>query len=147
VYSRKCLLYWLRWHLVVKTSSLTVKKPKSASWYYSLRMWRHIGIWHWSWLSEPNNYVNAPASGVRIQNTVNTGHSSQQRMNGPLSSTSWKFWGHFDTGPCGCQSGIGSYCIMLSQCTMTCSIIWMALCELQWRWRLLGRKTYTSLWS
>jgi len=41
-YSRECLLYWLHWHLVVKTSSLTVKKPKSAWRYYWLWMWRSL---------------------------------------------------------------------------------------------------------
>ena len=50
-------------------------------------------------------------------------------MNGPLWSMSWKYWGHFDIEPCRCRGGIQSHCITLSQCTITCSIIWTAWCE------------------
>ena len=81
LYSREYLLYWLHWHLVVETSSLTVKKRKSASQYYLLWMWRHVGTQHWSCLSKSTNYENSPASGSKIQNTGITSHSSQHRMN------------------------------------------------------------------
>jgi len=129
-YSRECLLYWLHIHLVVKTYSLTVKKPQSALQYYLSWMWRHIGTQHWNWSKLSTIYENLHASGSTLQNTVNTSHTSQHRTNGPLRSTSWMYWGHSDIGPCGCQRGIQSHCIMLSQCTITCSIIRMTLCEL-----------------
>jgi len=100
-------------------------------------------IWHWSWSRQPTDYQNLPASGSRIHTPENPGHPSQHRMSGPMSSTSCKFRGHSDIGPCGCQRGIWSHCITISQSTTTCLIIWMALCELyQWR-RLHGRKTGT----
>jgi len=75
------------------------------------------------------NYENPPGSGFTIQNTVYTSHCSQHQINGPLSSTSWKFWGHSDDGSWGWWRGIWSHCITVSQPTMTCSGIWMALCE------------------
>jgi len=86
-------------------------------------------------------------SGFKIQNVVNNGLCSQLRLNGWLSSISWKYWGHFDIGPCGCRRGIQSLCITLSQCPMTCLITWMAWCEHWPRKRLNGRKTCSSLWS
>ena len=146
-YSRECLQYRLRWHLVVETSSLTVKKPESTSAYFRLWMWSHGGTQHWRYSSAPTDYGNSRASGSKIQNTVITGHSSQHKMNGRLSSMSWKYWDHSDIGPSGCQRGIQSHCITLSQCTMTCLITWMALCELWLRRRLNGRRTCSSLWS
>jgi len=149
-YNRECLLYWLTWHLVIETSSLTVKKPMSALQYYLLWMWRHIGTWHWSYLSEPTDQENSPASGSKIEHTVITGHSSQLRMNGLLSCTScmsWKCWCHSDIGPCGCWWGIQSHCITLSKRTMTCSIALMASCELWLRRRLNGRIICSWPWS
>jgi len=68
-------------------------------------------------------------------------------MNGPLWSMSWKYWGHFDIGPCGCQRGIHSHCITLSQGTMTYLIIWTCWCEIRLRRRLHGRNTCFYLWS
>jgi len=66
-YSRECLLYWLCWHLVVETSSLTVKMPKSALRYFRLWMWRHVGSLHRSCWSTHTNYGNSHASGFQIQ--------------------------------------------------------------------------------
>jgi len=129
-YSRKCLLYRLRWHLVIKMNSLTVKQLKSASWYHLLLMWRHVAIRHWSCLIKPTDYKNSPTSGCRIQHIVNPGHSSQHRMNGPLSSTSWKCWGHSNTGYCRCRTAIWSHFAELSPSTKTCSIMGMVLWEL-----------------
>jgi len=145
-YSRVCLLNWLCWYLVVETSSLTVESAQFALRQYLLGMWRHIGTRHGSCSSKPTDYVNSDASGSTFQTTVITGHSLQHRMNGPLPGTSWKLWGHSNIGPCGCQCGIWSDCITLSQTTMTCSIFWMVLCELWLRRRLNWRKTYSSLW-
>jgi len=146
-YSRECLMYWLRRHLVVETSSLTVTKWKFASRYYQLWMWRHSGTQHWRRSSVPTDYGNSQASGSKIQNTLNKGHFSQHKMSRPLWSMSWKYRGHFDIGPCGCQRGIQSHCIMLSHCTTTYSITWMAWCVLWLRRRLHGWKTRSSLWS
>jgi len=143
-YSRECLRYWLLWRLVVKTSALTDQMPKTASRYYLLWLWRHIQTQHWSCLSEPTDYKNSPKSGCKIQNAVITGYSSQPRMNGPLSSSSWKFWGQCNIRPCGCPRGIWSHCITLSQTTMTCSILSMASCELWLRRRPNGRKTCSA---
>jgi len=103
-------------------------------------MWRQIVTWHWSCFREPTDYENSPTSGFNIQNTVISVHSSQHRMNGPFSSASWKSWGHSDFGPCGWPRGILSHFILLSQSTMTYSIIWMASCELWPRRWLNGRK-------
>jgi len=64
-----------------------------------------------------------------------------------MVSTSWKSWGHSDTGPCGCQKGIQLLCITSSLSSMTCSLIWTALCKLQLGRSLKGRKTYTLLWT
>ena len=146
-YSRECLLYWLHWHLVVETSSLTVKKPNLASRYFWLWMWRHFATQHCSWSSAPSDYGNLHTSGSKIEHTLITGNFSQLKMNRPLWSMSWKYWGRFDFGPCGCRRGILSHCITLSQCTMTCSIIWMAWCELWLRRSLHGWKTWSLLWS
>jgi len=126
LYNRECLLYWLCWHLVVETGLLTVKNPKSTSQYSLLYMWRDFAIWNCSWLSKPTDHENLPTSGSRIQHTGITGDSSQPRMNGPLSITSWRIWGHSYTGPCRCRQGLGSHCIMSSPSSMTCSIIWIA---------------------
>ena len=146
-YSRECLQYWLRWHLVVGTSSLTGKRPWFASLYYRLWMRRHGGTQHWRCWGAPTDSGNWHTSGSNIHNTLITGHFSQLMMSGPLWSMSRKYWGHFDIGPCGCQRGIHSHCIILSQCTMTCLILWTAWCELWLRRRLHGRKTFSSLWS
>jgi len=129
-YSRACLRCWLYWHLVAETSSFTVEKRKSVSQYFELLMWRHIGTQHWSWSSASTDYGNSHVSGFKIQNALITSHFSQLKMNGPLWSMSWKYWGHFDIGPCGCPRGIQWHWITLSQCRMICSTIWMAWCEL-----------------
>jgi hypothetical protein len=84
--SRECLLHYIHWHLVIESSSSTVKKPTSASQYYRFWMWRQFGTRHYSCLSETSNYENWAATDSKIQNWVITDHSSQQRMNGPLSS-------------------------------------------------------------
>jgi len=142
-YSWECLEYWLHWHAVVEMSSLTVIKPKYELQYYQSWMCKHGGIQQWSCLGKTTDYENLPARGLRIQNTVITGHSSQLRMNGLSSSTWWRSQHHSNTGPCGCQKSIQSHCIMSSLSTMTCSIIWMVLCELRLgRW-YIGKKTYT----
>jgi len=146
-YSRECLRYWVRWHLITETSSLTVQKTMSVLQYYQLWMWRHVGTQHCSCTSAPTEYRNSHVSGCKIQNAVITGHFSQLTMDGPLSSMLWKYWENFNIGPCGCQRGIQSHCIMLSRCTMTCSIIGMAWCKLWLESRLHGRKTCSSLWS
>jgi len=137
-YSRECLWYWSRWHLVAGTSSLTVNKRMSGFQYFRLWMWRHVGTQHWSCSSVPTDYWNTHGSGSKIQTTPITGNFSQLKMNGPLWSMSWKYWGHFDIGPCGCRRGIQSHSITLSRCTMTCWIIWMAWCELWFISRLHG---------
>jgi len=134
-------------HRVIKTSPLTFKKPKHKLQYYLVMMWTHIGIQHSSWLSQPNDYKNWTTGGLRIENIFITSHSSQHRKNGPASIASWKVSGHSDPGPCGCQRGILLLSIMLSLCTMTCSIIWMALYELGLGRRLNGRTSCTSPWS
>jgi len=90
-YDRECLLYFLRWHLIIETSSLTIKKPKYRLQSYLLWRCKHGAIRYWSCLSEYINYETSPASGWRIHNTAITSHSSQHRMNGPSSSTSWPF--------------------------------------------------------
>jgi len=109
-------------------SSASVKKPKSALRYFLVWMWRHFGSLHWSYSSAPTTYGNSPVSGFNTHYTLNIGHYSQLRMNGQLSSMSWKCWGHFDTGPFGCRRGIQSHCITSSQCTTTCSVTWTAWC-------------------
>jgi len=139
-------MYWLHWYLVPGTSSLTIKKSNYEMQYYLLWIWNHGGIQHWSSLSEPSYCENSPESGWRIQNIVNTSHLSQNRMNGPSSSTSWKIQGYSDTAPCGCPQSIWLLCITVSLSTMTCSIIWMALCELELRRTLNGRKAYSFPW-
>jgi len=146
-YSRECLLYWLRWHLVVETSSLNVKKPKFASRYYRLWMRRQVVTHHWSCWSTPTENGNSHASDSKIQNTLIASHFSQLKMKGPLWCTPRRFWGHFDIGPCGCRRVIQSHCITVSQCTMPCSITWTAWYELWLKRRLHGRKTCSSLWS
>jgi len=110
-------------------------------------MWRQVGTWPISSLSEPTDYENSPATGSNIQNPANTGDSSQHRMNGPLLSMSWKFWGHSDVGPCGCPRGIQSHCITWSQSTMTCSIKWMVLCKLWLTRSQNARRTCSVQWS
>jgi len=146
-YSRECLLNWIRWHLVVETSSLNVKKPKSASQYYPLWMWRDIRTRRQSCSSAPTDYVNSCGSGLGTHNPAITGHCSSHTMSGQLSSMSWKFYGHSSTGPCGCGSGIPLLCIRSSVSTMTCSITSLAWCELWPRRRQNWRKTYTLPWS
>jgi len=112
---------------------------KSELWYYHLWMWRHVRTRDWSWLSKPTNSMSVSQSGFKIQKMVITGHSSQQRMNGPLWSMWLKFWGHSDIGLCGCRRGIWFHCITLFQSTMTSSIIWMVLC-MHWLRRKTQRK-------
>jgi len=85
-YRRECLLYWLRWQTVIETSSLNVTIRMSASHYHLLGMQWQSGIRHCSCLREPTDYENSPSSGSSIKNTVNTGHCSQHRLNGPLST-------------------------------------------------------------
>ena len=143
----ECLLYWSLWHLVVETRWLTVRKPKFALGYYWLSMWRHVGTQHWSCSTAHTDYGNSHMTGSDIQNTLITGHLSQLRMNGPLRRMWWKYWGHFVIGPCWCWHSIQSHCVTLSQCTMTCSIIWTAWYKLWLRRRLYWRKTCSSLWS
>ena len=87
------------------------------------------------------------SSGSKIQNTLITDHLSHLKMSGPLWSMTWKYWGHFNIGPCGCQRGIQSHNITLLQCTMTCLITWIAWCQLWPRRRLHGRMTCSPLWS
>jgi len=146
-YSSEYLLCWLRRHLFVEMNSLTVKKPKSELLYYLLWKWSHGGIKHWSRLREPTDSENSPSCGWRIQHSVNTGQSSQHRINVPSASTPWNVQGHSGTRPSGCRKGIKLLRIWLWLCRMTCLIRWMVLCELSW-WRWMnGRKTYTSLWS
>jgi len=146
-YSWEWLLNWLHWHLVPETSSFTVKTRKSALQYFRFWMSAHVRTQHWSCSSMPTDYGNSHASGPNIQNSVITGHSSQLKMNGPLSSMSLRYSGHFDNRLCGCWRGLQSHCITWSPCTMTCSIIWMAWCELWPRRTINGRKTCSSLWS
>ena len=146
-YSTECLRYWLLWHLVVETTSLTLKQPESASQYCLLWMWRHFGTRHSRCLSEPTDYQNSPASGSEIQYIVRTIHSSQHKMKRRLSSMSCNYWGYSDFGPCGWWRGVQSHCITLSQCTMTCSIAWMALRELWLRRRHNRRMTWSWPWS
>ena len=147
LYCRECLQYWLRWHLVIETSSSTVKRPNVSLRYYRLSMWRHVVTQHWSFSSAPTDQGNSHASGFKIQNTLITGHISQLKISGPLRSMLWKHWGHFDIGPCGCQRGIQSHFIRLSQCTTTCSITWTAWCKLWPRRWLHGWKTCSMLWN
>jgi hypothetical protein len=146
-YSKECLLYWLRSHLVVETCSVTVKKRNSALPYFWFSMWRHVGTLHWSDSCGSTDYGNSPVSGFKTQNTPNTGHCSQLKISGRLWGMSWMYWGHFDIGPFGCPSGIQSHCITWSQCTMTCLITWMAWCEVWLGRKLNGKKTSSSQWS
>jgi len=110
-------------------------------------MWRQVGTRHWSCLSALTDYVNSHASGLRTHNLVITSHSSQHRRSEPLTSMPWKFHGHSGTSPCGCHNGMPWLCITLSLSTMTCSITWMAWCELWLRRRHNGSNTYTLLRS
>jgi len=112
------------------TVANTIKQPKCILQYYLLWMWSHGGTWQWSWLREPTDYDNSPASGWSIVNTANSGHSLQHMTNWPSSHMLWKFSGHSGTGLCGCQNGIGLLCIMVSLCIMTYLIIWVALFKL-----------------
>jgi len=146
-YSRECLRYWRHWHLVVETSSSTVKKPTFASLYCRLWIWRHDGTQHWSSSRARTNYGNSHLNHSKIQNTLITSHFSQLKLSGTLWRMSWKYWGHFNNGPWGCQKGIQSHCITWSQCTMTCSTIWTAWWQLGLRRKLHGRKTCSWLWS
>jgi len=145
--SSECLLYWLHWHLVIETSSLTLKESKSASRNFQLWMWGHIWTLHWSCSNMSTTYMDSPASGSEIQNTVITGHSLQHKMNRPLSSMSCNYSDNSEIGPCGCWRGLQSHCITISQCTMTCMIISIAWCELWLKRRPHGRKTCSSPWS
>jgi len=146
-YSSECLRYWLHWHLVVETSSLTVKQLKCESQLYLVGMWRHSEIRRWGYVTKLTDYENLPGSGWSIRNTVITGLSSPHRMNGWSLGMSGKFWDHYGAGPCGCLNGILLLCIMLSLSTMTHSIIWMEVFKLLLRRRPNGRKTYILPWS
>jgi hypothetical protein len=146
-YNIECLLYWLRWHLVVETSLLTVKKPKSVLPYFQWWMLRHVGTLHWSYSSGLIDYENSLLSGFITQHTPNTDHCLQLRMSGQFWSMSWKYWHHSDIRPCGWPRGIQSHCITLSQRTMTRLITWMAWCELWLGRKLKGKKTCSSRWS
>jgi len=146
-YSREYKLYWVRWHLVVKTTSLSVNNPYSTLQFYRSWMWRHLGTRHRSCLSEPTNSTNSAGSCSKIQNTMITGHSSQHRMNCPLTIMWWKFRGQSDNGPCGYHRGIQSHCVMLSPSTMTYSVICMGICKWWLERTLNGRKTCSSPWS
>jgi len=128
-------------------SSFTVKKLKYELQSYQIWMRKHSRIRHWGCLSNPTDYKNSHQSGLRIQNTANTGHSSQPTMSGPLSSMSWKFCGHSGTRLCGCQQVLSLLCITSSLSTMTLLILWMAWCELWPRRIHNGSKTYIFLWS
>ena len=110
-------------------------------------MWRDGGTQHWSSSRVATDCRNSHASDSSIHSTHISGHFSQLKMSGPLRSMSWKYWGHFDIGLCGCQRGIKAHCITLSHCTTTYSITWMAWRELWPRRRLHGRNTCSSLWS
>jgi len=145
--SRECLLYWLRWHQVIEMSSLSVKKPKSAFQYFRLWKWGHVGTPDCGLLSGPTDYGNSHMSGFKIQNTLNTGHCSPHIMTGRLWSMSWKYCSYSSIGRCACRRGIQSYCITLSQCTMTCSITWMAWCGLWLRTKHIGKKPCSLLSS
>jgi len=96
-------------------------------------MWKHGGFQHWYCLNELTDYKNSPGSGSRIQNTEIPGVSSKHRVNGPSSNWWWKFYSLSNTGPYGCQNGIECVSITLSLCTITRSIMWMALCQLRVR--------------
>jgi len=89
-------------------------KAKSGFQYFRLWMWRHIGIEHWSCSGMPTDYGNSHESGSNTQNPVITCHYSQLKINRPLWSMSWKYWGHFDIGPCGCRRTLQWHCITLS---------------------------------
>ena len=145
--STESFLNWFRGNLVVRLSSLAVKPRKSTSRYFLIWKWRHVGTWHWSFMSEHTNYENSPASGSKIQHAIISHYALQHRMNGWLSTLSWKSWGHSDIGPCGCWGGIRSDSITLLRSTITCSIIWMASRELWLTRRLNGTKTCSLLWS
>jgi len=109
-------------------------------------MWRHVGTRHWSCSSAPIDYMNSHASYLQTQSIGITGHSTQHRMSGQLSSMAWRIYGHSSTGPCGCQNGIPLLCIMSSLSTMTFLITRTVWCDL-WPWRRHnGRKTYYFPW-
>ena len=133
--------------MVAKASLLTVKMPKSTLKFFGLWMWRHFHTRPRSWLSALTVFGNSHASGFQTQITVNSGHYSQHRMDGRLSSMSWKYQGYFDIGPFACRRGNQSCCMTLSQCTMTSSITWMSWCEC-WPIRTrIGNKTCSLLWN
>jgi len=73
--------------------------------------------------------------------------STQHKINGPSPSMAWMSEGHSGIVRRGCLNSIRQLCITVSLSTITCSIIWMAVCELQLRSSLNGRKTYTLTWS
>jgi len=126
---------------------MSVKKPAFASRYYRLCIWRHSGTQHWSCSRVRTNYGNSHLNCSGIHNTLITGPFSQLKISGALWRRSWKYRGHFNNGPCGCQRGIQSHCITWSECTMTCSTIWTAWWQLWLRRKLYGRKTCSWMWS
>jgi len=134
------------WHLVVETSSLTVRKSKYELQYCWLRMWTHGGTQCCTCLSKSTDFNNLTAYGFRIQQTVMTSHSSLHMINEPSSSISRMFNCYSSTRYCGSQKSIRLLRIMVSLCTVICLNWWMAWCELLLRWWLNGRKTYTSPW-
>ena len=146
-YSREWMLDWLRWHVLATMSLLTGKNPKSALRYLRLWKWRHIGTLHWGYSSGHTDYGNCHMSDFKIQNTLNTSHYSQHKMNRRMWCTTWIYWVHSDIEPFGCQHRIVLHCITLSQCAMTCLITWMAWCELLLRSKLNGNKTCSLQWS
>jgi len=81
------------------------------------------------------------AGGLPRPSANATGHPSQPRMNGPLSSMAWRFRSLSDSGACGYPRSLRSHCITFSQFKMTCLIMWMTWCELWLRRRLKERKT------
>jgi len=115
--------------------------------FHLLQMWKYSRIQLGSCLNKLTAYQNLPANGSWIQNTVITSNSSQHRVTGSSSNTSWKFEGHSNIGPCGCQEYIQLLYITFSHSIMTSLIIWMPFGEVYLRSRLNGRKTNTSPWS
>jgi len=139
-------MYWLRYHLVIQTSSLADNEPKSPSLNCGLSMWTHIGTRYQSCIRALSISINSHSSGSSTRNTVITGHSSQHQTIRSWWSMSWKCWGHFDIEPCACQRAKQSRYITVSQCRMTCSITWVAWCKLCLRKWPDGTKRCSWLW-
>jgi hypothetical protein len=112
-----------------------------------LWMWRHVRTQHWSCSRMPTDYGNLHETGSKHQNTWITGHCSQLKMNAPLWSMSWMYWGHYDIGPSGSPRGIQSNCASSWQYSISCSIRWKGWCELVEERTTNERKTCSTLWS